>query len=155
MLVKHKLTLKGRRLSGKVYLNGTVGPRHVRRLVLVQRKIGRRWVTIARVRTTRRSTFKVVRKAPAKRALFRARIAGRQGAPGEHQSHAPRLVQVFANQPEENSVDPLPVAQVRLPLHAFANEAGALRVLDRALVEPVDLELEPVEVEVEQEMALE
>jgi hypothetical protein len=32
-------------------------------------------VTIGRVRTTRRSTFKLVRKAPAKRALFRARIA--------------------------------------------------------------------------------
>ena len=75
VLVKHKITLKGRRRSGKVYLNGTVGPRHVRRLVLIQRKVGRRWVTIARVRTTRRSTFKVVRKAPAKRALFRARIA--------------------------------------------------------------------------------
>jgi hypothetical protein len=76
VLVKHKITLKGRRSSGKVYLNGTVGPRHVRRLVLVQRKVGRRWVTIGRVRTTRRSTFKLVRKAPAKRALFRARIAG-------------------------------------------------------------------------------
>ena len=75
VLVKHKITLKGRRRSGKVYLNGTVGPRHVRRLVLVQRKVGRRWVTIGRVRTTRRSTFKLVRKAPAKRALFRARIA--------------------------------------------------------------------------------
>jgi predicted GH43/DUF377 family glycosyl hydrolase len=75
VLVKHKITLKGRRLSGKVYLNGTIGPRHVRRLVLIQRKVGRRWVTIARVRTTRRSTFKLVRKAPAKRALFRARIA--------------------------------------------------------------------------------
>jgi hypothetical protein len=73
--VKHKITLKGRRRSGKVYLNGTVGPRHVRRLVLVQRKVGRRWVTIGRVRTSRRSTFRLVRKAPAKRALFRARIA--------------------------------------------------------------------------------
>jgi len=75
VLVKHKITLKAGRRSGRVYLNGTVGPRHVRRLVLVQRKVGRRWVTIGRVRTTRRSTFKVVRKAPAKRALFRARIA--------------------------------------------------------------------------------
>jgi hypothetical protein len=75
VLVKHKITLKGRRRSGKVYLNGTVGPRHARRLVLIQKKTGRRWVTIARVRTTRRSTFKLVRKAPAKRALFRARIA--------------------------------------------------------------------------------
>ena len=39
VLVKHKLTLKGRRRSGKVYLNGTVGPKHVRRVVLVQRKM--------------------------------------------------------------------------------------------------------------------
>jgi hypothetical protein len=75
VLVKHKITLKGRRRSGKIYLNGTIGPRHVRRLVLIQKKTGRRWVTIARVRTSRRSTFKLVRKAPAKRALFRARIA--------------------------------------------------------------------------------
>jgi hypothetical protein len=75
VLVKHKITFKGARRSGKVYLSGTIGPRHVRRLVLVQKKVGRRWVTIARVRTTRRSTFKVVRKAPLKRTLFRARTA--------------------------------------------------------------------------------
>src|SRR5262245_13994893 len=75
VLVKHKITFKGARRSGKVYLSGTIGPRHVRRLVLVQKKVGRRWVTIARVRTTRRSSFKVVRKAPLKRTLFRARVA--------------------------------------------------------------------------------
>ena len=88
VLVKHKITLKGRRRSGKVYLNGTIGPRHVRRLVLVQRKVGSRWVTIGRVRTTRRSTFKLVRKAPAKRALFRARIA----ADKEHLANVSRSV---------------------------------------------------------------
>jgi len=80
VLVKHKITLKGRRRSGKIYLNGTVGPKHVRRVIVIQRKKGSRWVTIARVKTTRRSTFKVVRKAPAKRALFRAKI----GADKEH-----------------------------------------------------------------------
>jgi hypothetical protein len=88
VLVKHKLTFKGRRRSGKVYLNGTVGPRHVRRVVVVQRKKGSRWVTIARVRTTRRSTFKLVRKAPAKRALFRAKI----GADKEHLANTSKTV---------------------------------------------------------------
>ncbi|HEY3051474.1 MAG TPA: hypothetical protein VGJ40_07075 [Gaiellaceae bacterium] len=88
VLVKHKITLKGRRRSGKVYLNGTIGPKHARRVVLIQRKKGSRWVTIARVRTTRRSTFKLVRKAPAKRALFRARI----GADKEHLANVSRSV---------------------------------------------------------------
>jgi hypothetical protein len=88
VLVKHKITLKGRRASGKVYLNGTVGPKHPRRVVIVQRKKGTRWVTIARVRTTRRSTFKLVRKAPAKRALFRAKI----GADKEHLANLSRSV---------------------------------------------------------------
>jgi hypothetical protein len=88
VLVKHRITLKGRRRSGKVYLNGTVGPRHVRRLVLIQRKVGSRWVTIARVRTSRRSTFTLVRKAPPKRALFRARIA----ADKEHLANVSRAV---------------------------------------------------------------
>jgi len=88
VLVKHRITLKGRRASGKVYLNGTVGPKHVRRLVLIQRKKGTRWVTIARVRTTRRSTFRLVRKAPSKRALFRAKI----GADKEHLANMSRSV---------------------------------------------------------------
>ena len=88
VLVKHKITLKGRRASGKVYLNGTVGPKHPRRVIVIQQKKGSRWVTIARVRTTRRSTFKLVRKAPAKRALFRAKI----GADKEHLANLSRSV---------------------------------------------------------------
>ena len=88
VLVKHKITLKGKRRVGKVYLNGTVGPKHVRRVVLIQRKKGTRWVTIARVKTTRRSTFKLVRKAPAKKALFRAKI----GADKEHLANLSRSV---------------------------------------------------------------
>ena len=88
VLVKHKITLKGRRASGKIYLNGTVGPKHARRVIVIQRKKGSRWVTIARVRTTRRSTFKLIRKAPAKRALFRAKI----GADKEHLANLSRSV---------------------------------------------------------------
>jgi hypothetical protein len=88
VLVKHKITLSGRRRSGKIYLNGTVGPRHPRRVVLVQRKRGTRWVTIARVRTSKRSTFKLVRTAPRTKARFRARI----GADKEHLANISRTV---------------------------------------------------------------
>ena len=88
LLVKHKLTLKGRRARGKVYLTGTVGPRHVRRVVLIQKKKSSRWVTIARVKTSRRSTFKLVRKAQAKKAQFRAKI----GADKEHLANTSRTV---------------------------------------------------------------
>ena len=88
LLVKHKLTLKGRRARGKVYLTGNVGPRHVRRVVLIQKKKSSRWVTIARVKTSRRSTFKLVRKAQAKKARFRAKI----GADKEHLANTSRTV---------------------------------------------------------------
>jgi predicted GH43/DUF377 family glycosyl hydrolase len=88
VLVKHKLTIKARRRSGKIYVTGTVGPKHVRRVVVIQRKKGSRWVTIGRVKTTRRSTYKLVRKAPAKRALFRTKI----GADREHLANTSKTV---------------------------------------------------------------
>ena len=47
------------------------------------------------------------------------------------------------------------MSPVGLALHAFANEAGTLGVLDRPLVEAIDLELESVVVEVDQEVTLE
>jgi predicted GH43/DUF377 family glycosyl hydrolase len=86
--VKHSITLKGRRKSGKVYLQGKVGPRHARRVVRIQMRKGKRWVTIAKVRTSRLSTFKLVRKATLKRAKFRARI----GADKEHLANTSRVV---------------------------------------------------------------
>ncbi|MEK6275925.1 MAG: hypothetical protein AABM30_11395 [Actinomycetota bacterium] len=88
VLVKHAITLKASRRAGKLYLRGTIGPKHVRRLVLIQKRKGTRWVTIARVRTSRKSTFKLVRKAAAKRAKFRARIA----ADTEHLANISRTV---------------------------------------------------------------
>jgi hypothetical protein len=86
--VKHSITLRGSRRSGKTYLRGTVGPRHARRVVLIQRLKGSRWVTIAKVRTTRKSTFQLVRKASRTRAKFRARI----GADREHLANTSRTV---------------------------------------------------------------
>ena len=86
--VKHSITLKGRRKSGKVYLRGVVGPRHSRRVVRIQMRKGKRWVTIAKVRTSRTSTFKLVRKATLTRAKFRARI----GADKEHLANTSRVV---------------------------------------------------------------
>ena len=86
LLVKHKLTLKARRRSGKVYLTGTLGPRHPRRVVVIQKKKGSRWVTLARVKTSKRSVFKLVRKAPAKKTLFRAKV----GADKEHLANTSR-----------------------------------------------------------------
>src|SRR6266516_1754190 len=64
-------------------------------------------------------------------------------------------VKVLAYEPEEHGVLPLAVPQVRLPLHALADEARALRVAERALVEGVDLELEPVQAEVDEQVPLE
>ncbi|HMJ01228.1 MAG TPA: hypothetical protein VK488_15455 [Gaiellaceae bacterium] len=86
--VKHSISLRGRRKSGKVYLRGAVGPRHPRRVVRIQRLKGKRWVTIAKVRTSRTSSFKLVRKASAKRARFRALI----GADKEHLANRSRVV---------------------------------------------------------------
>jgi predicted GH43/DUF377 family glycosyl hydrolase len=86
--VKHSITFRAVRRSGKVYLRGTVGPRHPRRVVLIQRRRGTRWVTIARVKTTRRSTFQLVRKASTTRSRFRARV----GADREHLANISRIV---------------------------------------------------------------
>jgi hypothetical protein len=66
-----------------------------------------------------------------------------------------RLPQLFAKEPEQNRVLPLAVTQIRLPLDALLHVPDPLRVCDRALVEAVDLQLDPVEPEVDQEVPLE
>ena len=86
--VKHRITFKALRRSWKLYLRGTVGPRHARRVVVIQKRVGRRWVTIARARTTSRSSFQLVRKASSTRSPYRARIA----ADREHLANVSRVV---------------------------------------------------------------
>jgi predicted GH43/DUF377 family glycosyl hydrolase len=78
--VAQRLTLSVRRRGGKVYIKGTLGPKKRRRNVVIQVRIGKHWTKLARVRTTKRSTFKVVR--PLKRGhsyLFRAKTKGYPG----------------------------------------------------------------------------
>ena len=82
--------------------------------------------------------------------------------PLRHRAALPRAAPAVAprapdrlDQSVEHAVDPLAVAAVRLPLDALADEARALRVPHRALVEAVDLELEPVVAELVDEVALE
>src|SRR5256884_1521678 len=64
-------------------------------------------------------------------------------------------LEILAHQAVDHTVDPFVVAPVRLAAHAFAKEARTLGMLLRALVETVDLELETVEAEVEEQVALE
>src|SRR5437764_2901871 len=64
------------------------------------------------------------------------------------------VVDVFENQAVNHAVDPLAVAVVRLAAYTFLDPARPSGVAHRALVEAVDLELQPVVAEVE-EVALE
>jgi predicted GH43/DUF377 family glycosyl hydrolase len=86
--VKHLITLTGFRKGGKMFLRGKIGPRHPRRVVVIQRRKGSRWVTFAKVRTSRMSIFRLIRKAAKTRSKFRARIA----ADREHLANVSRVV---------------------------------------------------------------
>jgi hypothetical protein len=63
----------------------------------------------------------------------------RNGLDGANATAARSLApsfQIFPYQPKENPVDPLAVPLVGIALHALADEARALGVADRALVNP-------------------
>src|ERR671929_803565 len=64
-------------------------------------------------------------------------------------------LEILPQQPVEHAVDPVAVPPVRPPPDALADEADPLRVAHRPLVEAVDLELEPVVVEVEEQVPVE
>jgi predicted GH43/DUF377 family glycosyl hydrolase len=59
--VAQRLKFSVRRRGSKVYVKGSLGPKKRRRVILIQVRTGKRWKKLARVRTTKRSTFKVVR----------------------------------------------------------------------------------------------
>ena len=64
-------------------------------------------------------------------------------------------VEILLQEREQHRVLPLAVTEVRPPLHALADEPDALGVADRALVEAVAGELEAVEAELAEQVALE
>jgi predicted GH43/DUF377 family glycosyl hydrolase len=88
--VKHLVTLTAVRRGARITLSGRIGPIHSRRLVVIQVRKGTRWVSFARVRTTRRGTFRVVRTTlrPRTRYSFRART----GTDREHLAGLSRIV---------------------------------------------------------------
>src|SRR5919197_1480043 len=96
------------------------------------------------------------RRAPrARRPVRRAEIAFARRIPCPERT-APNLrFEILADDAVDHTVDPLVVAPVRLAAHSFANEPGPLGVALRALVEAVDLELQPVVAEVVDQVPLE
>jgi hypothetical protein len=79
--VAQLVKLAVRRSGAKVYLNGSLGPKKADQTVVIQVRAGKGWKTLVRVRTTSRSTFKVVRALAARRHgyLFRATTKGHPG----------------------------------------------------------------------------
>jgi hypothetical protein len=78
--VAQRLKLSVRRHGAKVYLKGSLGPKKRRQVILIQVRTGKRWKTLARVRTSKRSTFKTVRALkPGHVYRFRAKTHGYPG----------------------------------------------------------------------------
>src|SRR2546428_2489620 len=81
---------------------------------------------------------------------------GRRRLPGESEDEAlARSIEVLADEPVDDAVDPLVVAPVGLAADALEHEPGALRMDLGPLVEPVHLELEPVVAKIEDQVTLE
>jgi len=74
--VAHLLRLSVVRRGSKGTLRGRLGPSHPGRLVVIQVSTGSGWRTLAKVKTSKRSTFRIVRKLkPHGKYRFRARTA--------------------------------------------------------------------------------
>src|SRR2546428_14119963 len=81
---------------------------------------------------------------------------GRRRLPGESEDEAlARSIEVLADEPVDDAVDPLVVAPVGLAADALEHEPRALRVDPGPLVEPLHLELEPVAAKIEDQATLE
>jgi hypothetical protein len=68
----HRVTLKLRRRGGRVIATGEVLPRHPGHAVRLQARRGTRWVTVARVKLTTRSTFRRTLRLKRGRVTLRA-----------------------------------------------------------------------------------
>ena len=78
--VAQRLKLSVRRRGGKVYFKGTLGPKKRRRVIVIQVRAGKRWKVLARVKTSKRSTFKGARSLkPGHAYSFRANTGAYPG----------------------------------------------------------------------------
>lgn len=75
--VAELVTVKVRRKGTKGYVSGKVGPLHVGKIVLLQQKVGSRWVTKKKLKTNSTSSFKftVTKLKPKGKYQFRAQTA--------------------------------------------------------------------------------
>ena len=81
--VAQRIKLWVRRSGSKVYVKGSLGPKKRRRVIVIQVRVGKRWHKLARVRTSKRSTFKLVRTLkPGHVYKFRATTAAYPGLLG-------------------------------------------------------------------------
>jgi predicted GH43/DUF377 family glycosyl hydrolase len=81
--VAQRLTLSVRRKGTKVYFKGSLGPKKRRRVVVIQVKAGKRWKKLARVKTSKKSTFKTVKALKTGHAYkFRAKTSSYPGLLG-------------------------------------------------------------------------
>lgn len=72
--VAHLVKLTVKRKGTKGYVRGSIGPSHVGLPVTVQKRVGSRWVTVKKVKTTSKSTFSTVatKLKPKGKYQFRA-----------------------------------------------------------------------------------
>jgi hypothetical protein len=78
--VAQLLTLSALPKGGKVYVKGRLAPEKPGRVIVIQVRSGKRWKVLARVKTSRRSTFKAVRALnPGQTYHFRATTRGYPG----------------------------------------------------------------------------
>lgn len=75
--VAERVLLKVRRKGTKGYVSGTVGPAHVRKIVVLQQRKGSRWVTIKKLKTSSKSAYAytVTKLKPKGKYQFRASTA--------------------------------------------------------------------------------
>jgi hypothetical protein len=76
-LPRLKVSLKIVRAGAKLVFSGTVKPKVPRRPVTIQKRVGSKWKTFARTRTSSRSTFRVSKRASrGAKVRFRALVTG-------------------------------------------------------------------------------
>jgi hypothetical protein len=76
-LPRLRVSLKVGRSGSKLVFSGTVKPKVPRRPVSIQQRSGSKWKTVARGRTSSRSTFRISKKLRARKtARFRAVVTG-------------------------------------------------------------------------------
>jgi predicted GH43/DUF377 family glycosyl hydrolase len=79
--VKHRVTLRVVRRGTRGTFTGSVGPRHPRRVVVIQKRASGRWVKFATLRTNSRSRFSTVKRL---KRLAKYQFRARTAADSEH-----------------------------------------------------------------------